>query len=305
MAENIVMKNVVYLLIAALMFASSCKKRDALVGCKVPSINVSLADKNVSVSISNPEGEDGYEVEYGSAGFSKGTGTVVSLSGGSTTINFTDYGVYDFYARSKCGNTYSEWSGRSTASVDGGYSSCGKPGGLDVNTTTYSVYELRWNGSGNFYDVEYGPTGFTIGNGTRIRTNDKYTRDQIMQSGVTYDFYVRANCGGNTFSSWAGPRSLYSDRNQNITVPCTPPSSLYAYRTSSNEISFTAQGNGTLSYEVSISTSNTSLTSNILSYSSPNGALYNTGGYSGTRYCWMRGKCFNGSFTNWSVVLVN
>lgn len=299
------MKNFGYLLIAALIFSSSCKKSDDNVTCDTPTLNIALADKQVTLSGSNSDGVDEYYVEYGPAGFSKGSGTTVSFSGGSTTINITDYGNYDFYVRAKCGNNYSDWSGSYSANVDGGYSSCYTPSNFDVNTTSYSVYQLEWYGSGNYYDVEYGPTGFVLGNGTRLRTNNTYTRDQIMQAGVTYDFYVRANCGGNTFSSWGGPRSVYSAINQNITVPCTQPTALYAYRTSSTEINFTAQGHGSISYEVSISTSNTSMTSNILSYSSPNGAVYNSGGFSGTRYCWMRGKCFNGSFTNWTVALVN
>jgi hypothetical protein len=295
------MNKACYAFLFCLLLVASCKKEDGTVTCNIPSFNVSVANYEVTVNLTSYGSGETYDLEYGPAGFSKGSGTVVSFSGTSTTFTVSAYGSYDVYVRAKCGSTTTEWSGKTTVNVDGGFSSCFTPSNLNVNTTSYSTYRLEWYGNGNFYDVEYGPTGFTLGNGTRVRTNDEYTQEQIMKEGITYDFYVRQNCGGSVFSSWAGPHSVYAAEDQNVTTPCTQPTNLYAYKTSSTEISYTSQGHGSISYEISISTSNSSLTSNILSVSSPNGGVYNSGGYSGTYYFWIRGKCLNNSFTNWSV----
>lgn len=295
------MNKAYYAILSCFLLVASCKKDEGNVTCNTPSFNVSLANYEITVNLSSYSSGEIYELEYGQAGFAKGTGTVVSFSNSSTSFMVTAYGSYDIYVRAKCGSATSEWSGKTTVNVDGGFSSCFTPSNLDVNTTSYSTYRLQWYGNGNFYDVEYGPTGFTLGNGTRVRTNNMYTNEQIMHAGVTYDFYVRANCGGNVFSSWAGPHSVYAATDQNIGVPCTQPTNLYAYKISANEISYTSQGHGSISYEISISSSNSSLTSNILSVSSPNGGVFNAGGYNGTHYFWIRGKCVNNSFTNWAV----
>ncbi len=294
--------NKIYLsLLFCCLLIASCKKADDSEDCIPPSFNIGIANYEVTVSLTANVSGDTYELEYGQAGFSKGSGTVVSFSGSSSVFTVTDYGSYDVYVRAKCGSKYSDWTGKSTVTVDGGYSSCTTPWGLDVNTTSYNPYRIQWNANGDYYDIEYGPTGFSLGNGTRVRTNNQYTNEQIMHSGTTYDFYVRANCGGNIFSSWAGPHSIYAAADQNISAACTQPTNLYAYKTSSTEISYTSQGHGSISYEVSISTSNTTISNNILSVSSPNGGVINTGGYNGTRYFWIRGKCVNNLFTSWSV----
>jgi hypothetical protein len=294
------MNKALYSLLFFVFLFTSCKK-EYNGPCYAPSFNITLADKAVTVNLNSYSSGETYEMEYGPAGFTQGSGTVVGFSAQNTTFNVTDYGTLDIYVRNKCGSKYSDWSAKTTVNVDGGFSSCFTPSNLDVNTVSYNPYRLEWYGNGNFYDVEYGPTGFTIGNGTRIRTNNMYTNEQIMQQGITYDFYVRQNCGGSVFSSWAGPHSVYAANAQNVNTACTQPTNLYAYKTSSTEISYTSDGHGSISYEVSISTSSSSLTSNILSVSSPNGGVYNSGGFSGTRYFWIRGKCLNNSFTNWSV----
>ncbi len=297
------MKQFYCLFVSALMLISACKKSDTTKEpCNPPSLTTSLEDKKVNVSVQDNTPQNGYDIEYGADGFAPGSGTTSNFGGTSTDFTVSAYGKYNIYIRKKCSDgTTSAWSSKYTVNVDGSSAGCSVPERLDV-VGSNSKPKFEWyDYTGNFYDVEYGPTGFTIGNGTRIRTNDDYTYDAIMQQGVTYDFYVRSNCGGSSFSTWAGPHSYYAVENVNIAVACTQPTNLYAYKVSSTEINYTATGNGSISYEVSISTSNSSISNNILSVSSPNGSVYNTGGYSGTRYFWIRGKCFNNSFTPWSV----
>lgn len=299
------MKSFHSLVACSFLFLFGCKKADNSNLCLPPTLQFSLEDKKVNVNVDGTA-ENGYDIEFDTAGFTQGSGTIQNFTGSTSQFTVPVYGNYDVFVRKKCASGSSSiWSSKFTVNVDGSTNSCGVPIGLGFDDyTTY--YRLYWYApsNGNFYDLEYGPSGFMIGNGTRIRTNDTHTYEAIFQAGVTYDFYVRSNCGGPAFSTWAGPHSVYAAHAANLTVPCTQPTNLYAYKTSGYEISYTSVGNGSVSYEVSISTSASSLSSNILSVSSPNGALYNSGGYSGTRYFWIRGKCVNNTFTPWSVSLV-
>lgn len=298
------MKKIFYFITFCIVFITGCKKgSDNDNPCLPPSVQFSLADKKVIVNVQDYSPENGYDIEFDTAGFAQGSGTTQNFTGTTSEFTVPTYGSYDVYVRKKCSSgSNSIWSSKFTVNVDGSTNSCSAPIALDFSAS-YPQYRLAWYGpsNGNFYDVEYGPTGFTLGNGTRIRTNNDYTYDAIFHQGTTYDFYVRSNCGGTAFSSWAGPHSIYAAFDANLTVPCTQPTNLYAYKTSSTEISYTAVGHGSVSYEVSISTLAGSLTSNILSVSSPNGGVYNTGGYSGTRYFWIRGKCVDNTFTPWAV----
>lgn len=287
---------------ACLLFALAACKKENTTNCVTPDLSTALEDKKVLLTVQDNFNVGSYDVEYGAAGFAQGSGTTVSFAGYTSSFTVTDYGSYDVYLRKKCDDGgVSNWSAKYTVNVDGSTSSCYQPQSPSMVTST-TPYRFVWYGNSNdFYDVEYGPTGFEIGNGTRVRTNNQYMDEAILHAGNTYDFYVRGNCGGSKFSSWAGPTSVYAAADQNINIPCTDPTGLYAYKINSNEINYSAVGHGSVSYEISISQSNTTMTSNILSTSSPNGTVYNGSGFGGTRYFWIRGKCDGGSFTNWAV----
>lgn len=290
------------LVAVALVFVLAACKKETPSNCVVPALDLSLEDKKVLVTVQDNFNVGDYDVEYGTAGFTQGAGTTISFAGYNSQFTVTDYGSYDVYVKKKCDNgDVSSWSAKYTVNVDGSTSTCTDPVSISMVTIT-TPYRLVWYGDGHdFYDVEYGPTGFQIGNGTRVRTNDQQMTQAILQAGNTYDFYVRANCGGTKYSTWTGPTSVYAQTDQNINVACTDPTDLYAYKINTNEINYNAVGHGSVSYEISISQSNTTMTSNILSTSSANGTVYNPSGFNGTRYFWIRGKCVNGSFTNWAV----
>lgn len=66
---------------------------------------------------------------------------------------------------------------------------------------------LSWteHGTASTWDIEYGTQGFTLGTGTQVTaTTNPFTIDNLA-SGTSYDFYVRANCGGGDESEWVGP----------------------------------------------------------------------------------------------------
>ncbi len=288
------------LFLVVLMFISACKKDGSNSTCDKPTPLFKIDDKNVNVEIQYGPANSAFEVEYGATGFTQGSGTTLTLSSYNFSFVVTVYGNYDVYVRRKCDGNNSDWV-KSSINVDGTSYSCRAPSSLNFNLSIFPP-QFEWYGwSANFYDVEYGPTGFQIGNGTRIRTNNSYITEAILHMGITYDFYVRANCGGSKFSTWSGPQSIYASQDLNVSVPCTTPTNLYAYKINTHEINYTSTGHGNISYEISFSTSSSVNTGNIIETSSANGTVGNPGGFSGTYYFWIRGKCDNGSFTSWAV----
>ena len=97
---------------------------------------------------------------------------------------------------------------------------CPIPRHLAANNTTTTSVELSWDemGTATSWDIEYGPMGFTPGNGTvENASTNPYTISGLSHS-TGYDFYIRANCGGGEVSNYT----------QKITVAtaCVPVSEL-------------------------------------------------------------------------------
>ena len=85
--------------------------------------------------------------------------------------------------------------------------SCPPPTDLTTSNISYDSAVLSWteNGSANTWNIEYGPTGFTPGNGTTVvATSNPYTLTGL-NSITTYDYYVQADCGSGDTSTWEGP----------------------------------------------------------------------------------------------------
>ena len=82
--------------------------------------------------------------------------------------------------------------------------SCPKPQDVTSSNPTQSSIDLSWNeiGSATTWEIEYGPTGFTQGDGTVvIATTNPFTINGL-ESSLVYDFYVRADCGGGDYSNY-------------------------------------------------------------------------------------------------------
>jgi hypothetical protein len=82
------------------------------------------------------------------------------------------------------------------------------PSELSVDKLYSTSVGISWNGSGDSYDLEWGPQGFTIGSGTRVTgiTGTAYEITELADK-TAYDVYVRAVYADGA-SGWAGPESF-------------------------------------------------------------------------------------------------
>lgn len=82
---------------------------------------------------------------------------------------------------------------------------------------------LSWTPQGeeDFWNIEYGPTGFALGSGTSILASENPYTLSGLQPLTDYDFYVQAVCAEENTSAWAGPASFTTLAGQEE-VNCPP-----------------------------------------------------------------------------------
>jgi uncharacterized repeat protein (TIGR01451 family) len=122
------------------------------------------------------------------------------------TIYFNNYSANDNYIALKHGNE--DYYGRFFID-DFKYEdipSCTEPLYPKITDVRYDEVDIEWetytNSSASYYEIEYGPSGFTLGNGTiETSTSESHTIQNLNDS-TEYDFYVRAVCGSD-HSEWS------------------------------------------------------------------------------------------------------
>ena len=163
-------------------------------------------------------------------------GTIRTMNTTSQSFNLNDINMlpgytYLFYVRTACTDgSLSKWSAPVSVTAT---SFCYVP--VDLGMTSNGLdAAFKWTTSDSntsYFQVEYGPQGFTPGSGTTVQVNSSLYSDMTMLAGQTYDFYVRAYCTAALgWSSWAGPYTYLSVGNQNAcTIPLNLAYSIDAY----------------------------------------------------------------------------
>ena len=87
---------------------------------------------------------------------------------------------------------------------------CPQTSPLTASNVGSSTADISWTagGSETSWNVEYGPTGFTLGSGTNTNvTNTSYAMTGLTPS-TDYDVYVQAVCSATDLSYWVGPLTI-------------------------------------------------------------------------------------------------
>lgn len=285
------MKRLLYIVALSLTFVA-CKKDKNENPCKKPSLDLYTQPGSVVVNVGG--GDFGfYEIEYGPNGFAKGTGTIQTISGSTSISSLTD-GTYDFYARGNCGGTqWSDWTGPKSCLVEGNPpNNCNTP-----NNIYMSGYTLYWSHPGaDFYEVEYGPIGFTLGSGTKQTVNSTSFSDGTYAANTTYDLYVRAYCGPNQWSAWSTPKSFFATGNH---LMCLPPTNVDVEYFGGSSVTFNWDYNGEDNWEAVLLTTNGNPNNGTIYARSSPTITYSSINSSTTYYFYVRAVCKNGSRTAW------
>jgi len=192
--------------------------------CVAPlNLNAVPTDSTAQLSWTAGSIETSWQVEVVPAGTTP-TGTGVTVNATSyTATGLTANTNYDFYVRSDCGGgDFSIWVGPESFLT---LPTCPATGDPFLINLFNDGAGISWfaNGSETMWDVEYGPTGFTIGTGTLVQgltTTDYTITGQLSET--TYDAYVRAVCEGNDLSPWSNAVTYTT------LTSCPTPSALIA-----------------------------------------------------------------------------
>lgn len=98
---------------------------------------------------------------------------------------------------------------------------CPKPLNLSATGITTTTAQLSWteNGSATTWNVEYGPVGFTPGQGTAVvATSNPFTLTGL-NAATNYDVYVQSDCGGGDLSDWSNKVTIVTDCDVITTFP--------------------------------------------------------------------------------------
>ncbi|WP_343624697.1 fibronectin type III domain-containing protein [Flavobacterium lindanitolerans] len=202
-----------------------CSSEDGASGNCGEVIDVSFnvySSTSLSLTIKANHNTGSFKIEYGPAGFAKGTGVSI------TTLN-TVYDIgglipstsYDIYVTGICdgveNNAFYKLSNVTTRQ-----SRCAGNTELDFfqfNPNELILQFLYRDSAPSHYEVEYGLAGFTLGTGTRISTVYLQKTITDFQMDKDYDFYARTFCS--PFE--ATPFIKYTYR---TVVPCPKPTNL-------------------------------------------------------------------------------
>ncbi len=188
-----------------LIFAISCSSDPEGDSCGKVAINdYDVSSTSIGVSISNGNGANSTKVEYGPTGFIPGSGTSFITSESSVLIEDLYPGTtYDVYFTGIC--SVEEISKvTSIKSITTSQRTCNGTPSIEFSQfyspTSMDLYMGYNNSSPSYYVVEYGLSGFTLGNGTKLQTSSasNYLSINNLQPSTTYDFYVKAVCYAGT-----------------------------------------------------------------------------------------------------------
>lgn len=97
--------------------------------------------------------------------------------------------------------------------------SCGVPSGFAANAFASDSAGVSWTSTSGFSNIEFGPSGFTQGQGTMIYGVTGTDTITGLMAGTTYDVYIQDSCGVGNLGLWAGP---FSFTTQQLTVSTFP-----------------------------------------------------------------------------------
>jgi hypothetical protein len=144
-----------------------------------------------------------YEIEYGFTGFELDTGIQKQAFETALLLDALVVGTsYDYYIRSYCEGEVSLFDGPFIFTTR----ACVLPTNFMVSEISSTTALASWEGNGEVsWELEYGIAGFELGDGEVIFLGETEVVLESLTSAITYDVYLRANCGPNGRSKYIGP----------------------------------------------------------------------------------------------------
>lgn len=216
------------------LFFACSNEEDGGDSCgKVTEISYYTTPTTIYVSFIKGNDANSTKIEVGRAGFTQGTGTVITTSNTNYILeNLSPSTTYDVYFTGICTET-NQSVVKKLSSITTQPGECVGNASVSFSQTVTSTLDLNFTYTANnpdYYQVEYGLQGFTLGSGTRVMSplSSSYMPINGLQASTTYDFYVRAICN----RSEQNDASNFIRYTYTTVSSCPAPSNLNSYITS-------------------------------------------------------------------------
>lgn len=156
--------------------------------------------------------------------------------------------------------------------------------------------EIEW-------EVDYGPIGFEVGDGTSVSSNETNLTITGLNAASGYHFYVRAVCPDGGFSGWVGPVTVGTGGGGGGSATCGIPATVTAVRREANltqvDVAWTSAGSAS-QWEIQYGAvgfmpgTGTSVMSTVTS------KTINNLSQNQDFHIWVRAVCGDEGFSNWS-----
>lgn len=179
--------------------------------CAAPNtLNADSIDFNQAWLSWNATGSS-FNLEFGSAGFSLGTGTLIT---GITTpnhqlTNLAAVTSYDFYVQVDCGTGQSAWAGPFSFST---LDPCGEPLSVQITSTTMNSATINWGSNNHEWIIEWAPSSLYnpgLGIQTVVNSTPPYTLTGLAAN-TSYSFRIMTDCDS-LQSNWVGIYTFTTD----------------------------------------------------------------------------------------------
>lgn len=301
------MKNLIpFISLLFILSFASCKKSEVCPTLAPNLLNVSYSEdgKVVFFGFTGSTSYSDIKMEYGVPGYTPGRGAKID--------NFQIYdlseGSYDAYVQLQCnGDTWSDWSQKISFTILDSTKVCFPPSSIymvDLGCEAkFGWYPNSKGSNADYYQVEYGQSGFTLGTGTvEILANEIEFTDAVLVEGMAYDFYVKANCSASSWSENSAVKSFYATKNYNR---CFVPKNVEAYR-SGNKIECSFESDGDCEFEYTLITSSQNVGDETIASttSQSKSVTYSGVNNSSTYHFMVRTVCKDGTKTGWFTKIV-
>lgn len=120
---------------------------------------------------------------------------------------------------------------------------CNLATNITSDVPTSSTVTLSWDHetNGATFSLEYGISGFTRGMGTLLEVNSSSTLLTGLMANTTYEFYLRANCSTDNFSSWTSAQSFTTSPELVVPELRTNLSELHIYTGTLSELNISSR----------------------------------------------------------------
>ncbi len=178
----------------------------------------------IDVHITFNDVAESYELEYGTKGFEKGSGTVIvsTLDKSSQTIapnsvnrfsigneNLQSNTEYDYYVRAKCNDMYGGWSEKKSFATTNVFHYLGNEAfEVSFENITNKSATVEWKkivggAYSKSYLIEYGPKGFERGTGKTQNPMMNIILLSELEPDTEYSFFIRSIGKSTTEPVWS------------------------------------------------------------------------------------------------------